>query len=247
MVLYEGGFIQLVLLIILWLIYLYWGWPSRIDSHIKHQSGEYEKQSNTFNIVAVIILFTIYVSLVLLGQAEDRPWQQPGTAFNALLITAAILFTAIRLFPPTFHPIFSPIINYEDGSRGRGVYELRIPKDKNHPVCLAIINTSTFTWDNYRITIALPDSFKAEKLALNEYPKCKDWDYAAESESLMIGKGYVQKKSNTVLTLGETLVTRFFVKADKVGSYETTIMMTSAGRIGERRQHLRIIVVEEVI
>jgi len=186
--------------------------------------------------------------LVLSGQADAYPWLQIGPGFNALAITAATVFTAIRLFPPTFHPFFSKVTDFRKGNREGRFYALPVPKGKMYPVFVAIVNTGTFTWDNQRVTIKLHESFEVKEFAEDEFPNCKNWDFAIKPDSpdsLIIGQGYVQKKSTTVLTIGETLATRFFVKAKEVGVFEMEIMMTSAGRIGEQRQSLWLHVEEE--
>lgn len=234
----------LVLLIIFWLVYLYFGWPSRV-AHCVKKHHHVEKQSNIFAIVVLFIFITIYITLVLLGETTERAWQQTAPAFNALAISAAIVFTAVRLFPPTFHALFSKVIDYETGAcSNERVYMLEIPKGKEYPVSLAMVNTGTFTWDNFRITLDLSDSFEIMESAKEKFPSCDKWNHAPAPGSLIIGKGYLQKKSTSVLTIGETLATRFFVKAKDIGEYKMTIMMTSAGRIGERRESLKIRVVE---
>ncbi|MFC2022070.1 hypothetical protein ACFLTR_02495 [Chloroflexota bacterium] len=237
---------QLIILIVLWITFFYRVWPAWITYYIKHRFGNPEKQSDVFVGVILFMLLTIYVTLVFLGQADDRPWQQPGTAFNALLITAAIVFTAIRLFPPTFHAIFSKVIDYNTGEcSSERIYKLTIPRGKDHPINLAIVNTGTFTWDNFRVGIDLPNSVKAME-ASEEFPNWQKWPFSPKLGSLIIGRGYVQKKSTTVLTIGETLATRFFIRAEDAGDFEMKVTMTSAGRIGERRQSLWLHVEDEL-
>lgn len=187
-------------------------------------------------------MITVYITLVLSG---NTTWMQPEPAFTAMVITGAIMFTAVKIFPPTFYTFFAEVKNLETGEVApERLHELTIPKGQEYPICLPIVNTGTSTWDNIRVSINIHESFEILESAKQKFPKCDGWNHAPTSGSLIIGKGYLQKKTTSVLTIGETLANRFFVKANQIGEFKVTIMMTSAGKIGERRQSLKIRVIE---
>ena len=98
------GIMQIAFLIILWLAYLFWGWSDGVKHNIKHAlSGGGEQRGGRFVLLALCVFLTFYIALVFLGSTEAKPWQNTGTVFNAVVFTAGILFTSIKLFPPTFY------------------------------------------------------------------------------------------------------------------------------------------------
>ena len=237
---------QIVLLAVLWLVYLFYGWPLGIKCAIKRHTGWGERIGSFFILVPFIALVTFYVTLVLSGKTCGwSAWWETAPAFTAMVITAGIFLTSIRLFPPTFYAAYSEVKDFRTGEYDISRLDsLNIKKGQSWPIFLAIHNTSTFTWDNYRITISLPDGFEASETA-GGFPNSKDWNFAPKLDSLIIGQGYVQKTSTAVLTIGETLATRFFIKSKDSGVFKLKIMVTCAGRIGERRQSLGLHVKEE--
>ncbi len=228
-------------ILLLWglcLASLHFSWSRMITRAIKREDGAGEKWGDKLIPFAFIWIIVFWVVLTLGGQ---HSWKDSEPAITAIVITLATFFSYGKVLSPSFYGAYLNVTDCSSGvvDNNSKLSELTITKGKWRPVFLAVYNTGITTWDNYRITIGLPDGFEVSETA-PEFPNSSQWNWAPESGSLKIGQKpcYVQKRSSNILAIGETSATRFFVKANHSGRFRMKIMVTTVGRVSERRQWL---------
>lgn len=225
--------------------FLNFSWPRMITCAIKRGDGDGEKWGGKVFPCAIIWVILFWVVLVVPG--GQRSWVDSEPAITAAAITLAIFFSYGKVLSPSFYAAYLNVMDCDSGvvDNRRKLGELTITKGKWWPVFLAVYNTGIITWDNYRISVDLPDGFEASETA-QEFPNSSHWNWAPESGSLKIGQKpcCVQKRSPNIIAIGETSATRFFVKANDSGRFRLKIMVVTVGRLSERRQWLHLNVVD---
>lgn len=221
-------------------LFLNFSWPRMVTRAIQRKDGAGEEWGGKVFPSAIVWVILFWVVLVFSGK---HSWQDSEPVITAAAIVAAIFFSYGKVLPPSFYAAYLKVTNYESGEfdRNRKLGALTIEKGKWWPVVFVVYNTGIIRWDNHRITVDLPDGLMASE-EIEEFPNCRSWSYTPERESLKIGRqpNVLQKRSTNIFAIGETSITRFFVKADKSGRFELKVMVTTSGSLSERHQWLSL-------
>jgi len=230
----------IAVLFLLWLLYLYLGWPSRVTHHIKKKQGGGESQGAKFMLIPLLSFATIYVAWIFLTSKGSLNWSDPQPVFNAVAITAAIFFTAMRFFPPTFYAAFLPVNDWETGAYSEDRMEtISIEKGRLWPLFFVIHNTGITSWDNYRITLDFGEGFEAT-WGTDDFPSSKDWAWRTKNLRVMSNPCIVALQATNALVVGEPQTIRFLIKAKKTGQFNVGVSVVVSGRPGESKKSLKL-------
>ncbi len=241
------GIMQLILLFGLWVAYLYFGWPSGVEDNIKHNpNGGGVVRGRRFIIVPISAFVTFYIAIVLLGSANGTPWQDTGAPFQALVITAGLVFTAMKLLPPTSYSAFWEVTDWDTGAFSVGsLQELTIEKGILWPIFISVHNTGTTSWGNYRVTINFVTEFEA-KAEDDSFPSSHNWSWKTQKPIIMNVPCHVQVQRTNALVAGENQTVRFLVIAKTVGRFPITINVGVEGKPGDTERQLFLNVIDGV-